>query len=93
MRVRDVPPGVVPYISMSDLIVFKISSCGLRADTGKKRKDATDAQQLLESTTQDGPLSLSPIQKKTALEGLQDVVGLSDFPETWWEVNLGVTAK
>lgn len=48
MAIKDIPPGHIPYISPTDLIVFKIYCCGLRADNRKKTKDAGDAAAMLE---------------------------------------------
>ncbi|KAL2018461.1 hypothetical protein VTK56DRAFT_817 [Thermocarpiscus australiensis] len=46
-QVQDIPEGTIPYISHTDLIVFKVHSCGLRAAEFKRNNNATDAKALL----------------------------------------------
>ncbi|PIA89243.1 hypothetical protein CB0940_07065 [Cercospora beticola] len=44
VKLKDLPANTIPYISVSDLIVFKIYSCGMRAQPAKRRTDAADAE-------------------------------------------------
>lgn len=92
-RVRDIPPGVVPYISATDVVVFKIFSCGLRAQQSKKRTDAVDASDLLGHMTENSPLTLTSIQRQFVEEGIMDVVTQSDWPEAWWRERLGMSTE
>jgi len=52
----------IPHISATDLVVFKMNSCGLRAQTCKKRTDSADAQALLERLTVHASLNLTDAQ-------------------------------
>ncbi|KAF4627030.1 hypothetical protein G7Y89_g11129 [Cudoniella acicularis] len=88
--VSTIVDGVVPYISPVDLIVFKINSCGLRAENTKRRRDAADAAVLLDEETQSGPLNLTAQQKSTVEMGLIDVVNVSGKSENWWKQRLGL---
>jgi len=88
--ISTIANGTVPYISAVDLIVFKISSCGLRADNQKRRRDATDARVLLERESRTAPLRLQPTQKSATEMGLSDVVAHSGKDERWWRERLGL---
>ncbi|KAI1270332.1 hypothetical protein F5Y18DRAFT_421824 [Xylariaceae sp. FL1019] len=46
--IHDIPYGEVPYISLIDLIVFKLDSSGLRSSPIKKERDARDAAALVD---------------------------------------------
>lgn len=37
----------LPYIDSTDLLVYKINSCGIRPTPDQKMRDATDAAELL----------------------------------------------
>lgn len=91
-KLLDIPKGAVPYIAAIDLIVFKINSCGLRAQGSKKRRDATDAETLLEKVIQSAPLSLSPQQKSIVEPCLADMVAHGSHAEEWWRTYLGLPA-
>lgn len=82
------PAGSVPYISPTDLLIFKINSCGLRAQADKKAIDANDAETLL--STMSRPLSLTDDQRGIAETGLADVVANGTMTEDWWRQNLGL---
>ncbi|EQB51598.1 hypothetical protein CGLO_08849 [Colletotrichum gloeosporioides Cg-14] len=90
LEVRTVPNGVIPYISPSDLIVFKINSCGLRAQAAKKRTDAADAQALLEFATKSSALSLTSAQRAVVEPCIADVVTHGSKKEKWWKERLGL---
>lgn len=92
MKLQDIAAGVVPYISVIDLLVFKIRSCGLRAQGFKKRRDAVDAENLLENETQVSPLSLSNAQKAIVEPCIADVVAHGKHTEQWWKTRLGMPA-
>jgi hypothetical protein len=92
-KLRDLPAGATPYISATDLVVFKINSCGLRAQTAKKRTDAADAQALLERLTGQAPLSLSNAQKAAVEQGINDVVTYGTKTKAWWREKLGLPAS
>ncbi|PLN82443.1 hypothetical protein BDW42DRAFT_193060 [Aspergillus taichungensis] len=86
--ISTVRSASLPYISEIDLLVFKINSCGLRPTLAKKLRDATDARFLADHLTSSGPLVLSATQKNAVLQGLGDVVQLSEKDESWWKSKL-----
>ncbi|PVH75141.1 hypothetical protein DL98DRAFT_551790 [Cadophora sp. DSE1049] len=90
MVISTIPIGVVPYLSATDLLAFKINSCGLRADIQKRRLDAQDAVALLAHVAQSGPLTWTPGQRLAIEKGLGDVVSNSVSNETWWRGHLGI---
>lgn len=91
-KVQDIPDGTVPHISVIDLIVFKINSCGLRAQDSKKRRDALDAEALLEKETRVSPLSLTKEQKRIVELCIPDVVAHGGQSEEWWRSRLDLPA-
>ena len=93
VKLRDLPAGAIPWISAIDLIVFKINSCGLRAQAQKKRTDATDAQVLLERLTLNGSLNLAAAQRAIVEPCIQDVVAHGTKSKAWWRQRLGLPAS
>ncbi|KAI1081202.1 hypothetical protein F5B20DRAFT_579580 [Whalleya microplaca] len=85
-NVRDIPQGKIPYISLTDLIVFKLDSAGLRSSPVKKERDARDAAALVEHYR--GSISLSPKQEEVAEEALCDVAKVGTKEKHWWERHL-----
>ncbi|KAB8254572.1 hypothetical protein BDV32DRAFT_142787 [Aspergillus pseudonomiae] len=75
--ISAVRPGSLPYISETDLLIFKINSCGLRSTPAKKLRDATDARSLADDLSSKGPIVLSSTQKSAVLQGLDDVPKLA----------------
>ncbi|GAB1193477.1 hypothetical protein APSETT444_002695 [Aspergillus pseudonomiae] len=75
--ISAVRPGSLPYISETDLLIFKINSCGLWSTPAKKLRDATDARSLADDLSSKGPIVLSSTQKSAVLQGLDDIVRLS----------------
>ncbi|RMZ78132.1 hypothetical protein DV738_g3992, partial [Chaetothyriales sp. CBS 135597] len=91
-KLRDLPLGTVPYISAVDLAVFKIYSCGLRAERSKRRTDAFDAENLIAELTRQGPLSLTNEQRSAVEKGLDDVPAYGGKSKEWWKEKLGLSA-
>lgn len=89
-QLKNIPAGCVPYISAVDLIVFKINSCGLRADAIKKETDAIDAQNLIRKVTATMLINLTTEQKTIVENGLADVLAFSTESEKWWREQLGL---
>ncbi|KAK1729322.1 uncharacterized protein BDZ83DRAFT_50569 [Colletotrichum acutatum] len=89
-EIGRIPHGSVPYISPTDLIVFKINSCGLRAQVNKKRTDALDAVTLLELETRNGPLTLNSAQRAVVEQCIADVVAHGPKNAQWWKQRLGL---
>ena len=92
-KLRDLSLGAIPYISATDLVVFKINSCGLRAQTAKKRTDAVDAQALLEMLTVRASLNLTNAQAAVVAPCLDDVVANGSKSKAWWTERLGFPAS
>ncbi|KAF2743418.1 hypothetical protein M011DRAFT_480770 [Sporormia fimetaria CBS 119925] len=89
LAIKDVPKGFIPYISSTDLIVFKIYSCGLRAEIAKRHQGAMDAQDMLHKEANGKPLRLASAQKSIVEQGLPDVLTFAEEPESWWRQRLG----
>ena len=90
--IKDTPSNFIPYISPTDLIVFKINSCGLRATVPKKRRDASDAEVMLENETRTSPLSLTSAQTAIVEPCIRGVVAHGNQTENWWRQRLGMPA-
>lgn len=88
--VRNIPPGDVPYISLVDLIVFKIDSCGLRRSLVPRMRDALDAAALLEHAARHQPLQLNYRKERLVRRGLPDVVEYGGRGPGWWHRRLGL---
>ncbi|RYO97603.1 hypothetical protein DL764_007277 [Monosporascus ibericus] len=90
--VRNIRDGELPYVSLADLVVFKLDSSGLRSNAAKKRRDAADAAALLEEhAAANAKLELSPGKRETAHQALIDVVRYSDRSRGWWVTRLGLS--
>ncbi|KAI1502806.1 hypothetical protein F5X99DRAFT_143515 [Biscogniauxia marginata] len=98
-NIRDIPYGEVPYISLTDLIVFKLDSSGLRSNLVKKERDARDAAALVEFEIgrrlceASPPLELSRRQEQVVEEALCDVARCGAKEKTWWERHLGLSGS
>ena len=92
MRLRDIAPGNVPYISPTDLIVFKIFSCGLRPTANKRRVDAIDAQNLMLRFFSNSVVNLTGPQANLVSQGLGDLVAYGTMTEQWWRQHLGLAS-
>ncbi|KAL4971052.1 uncharacterized protein BDV14DRAFT_194833 [Aspergillus stella-maris] len=90
MRICDIPAGHVPYLTELDVMVFKIRSCGLRADETKRKRDAADAFHLLKDLAENGPITLTPTQVAAVREGLPAVLERTSVEEQWWRTTLNV---
>jgi hypothetical protein len=86
----DIPAGAIPYISIEDLIVFKIDSCGHQTTEVKKERDALDAIALLELASTRGPLFLQDHQERLVEESMSDVILHTARDKSWWEGRLGL---
>ncbi|RYO93987.1 hypothetical protein DL762_000735 [Monosporascus cannonballus] len=91
-RVGNIRDGELPYVSVADLVIFKLDSSGLRSNAAKKRRDAADAAALLdEHAAANAKLELSPRKREMAQEALIDVVRYSDRSREWWETRLDLS--
>ncbi|KAH9900130.1 hypothetical protein F4778DRAFT_740234 [Xylariomycetidae sp. FL2044] len=93
LNLRDIPYGEIPYVSLDDLIVFKLDSSGLRSSLVKKERDARDAAALIEHENTLGfPVRLAARQKQVVEEALCDVAKCGTKDKAWWERNLGLSS-
>ena len=91
LSIRDTPATPIPYVTPTDLVVFKINCCRLRWDDRKSRRDATDVVALLERYTTDSyALPVSQQQKDIMEAGLEDVVRYGGRTEQWFRQRLGM---
>jgi len=81
-------PGHLPYVSLVDLIVFKMDSCGLRDSTQGKQQEARDAAALLEAATEHCALELNDTQVRVVEECLPDILRHSSSDKGWWQARL-----
>jgi hypothetical protein len=89
LPIRDIPPGFIPYISLLDLIVFKIDSSGLYRTLGPRMRDALDAAALLEYASRHQPLQFSYRKERIIRRGLPDAIEYSGREWGWWYRRLG----
>ncbi|OTB09107.1 hypothetical protein M426DRAFT_18491 [Hypoxylon sp. CI-4A] len=90
-EVQDLETDEIPYISLTDLIVFKLDSSGLRSNPIKKERDARDAAALVDLVTHDGSIELSEKQEQVVEEALCDVRKCGTKEKGWWEKRMGLT--
>ncbi|KAF2459309.1 hypothetical protein BDY21DRAFT_337915 [Lineolata rhizophorae] len=90
VKLKDIAANAIPYISPTDLIIFKINSCGLRSQGVKKRTDAVDAETLLARETLHSPLTLTSTQQAIVAPCIVDVVTHGRQSEQWWRQRLGL---
>ncbi|KAG5926250.1 hypothetical protein E4U42_003490 [Claviceps africana] len=89
MKIKNVPNGKVPYISPTDLIVFKMFCCGRRLLMDKKRVDAMDAMDLVLYQNQVSKIELSPETRKIIEPCIDNVVKYGEKSKDWWRTQLG----
>lgn len=90
--ISQIPTGSIPLISKIDLLIFKMFSCGLRAQASKSRADANDAAALL-SRVLPSPVQLTTEQRTMLEPFMGDVVTHSKMPEDWWRRHLGMEGQ
>lgn len=85
-------PAHLPYVSLVDLIAFKMDACGLRDDPAKKQQEARDAAALLGVAAEHSALQLDEDQARVVEESLPDVLRHSPDPDkqgkSWWQIRL-----
>lgn len=85
-------PEHLPYVSLEDLIAFKMDACGLRDSPPKKIQEARDAAALLEVAAEHSALQLNDDQARVVEECLPDVLRHSEDPDkqgkSWWQIRL-----
>ena len=84
-------PAHLPYISLVDLVVFKMDACGLRDSPVSKQHEVRDAAALLELATKHSALSLNDDQTRVVEESLADVLrhaAPDKQTKAWWQARL-----
>jgi len=84
-------PEQLPYISLEDLIVFKMDACGLRDSAQSKQAEVRHAAALLELATEHSALSLNDDQARMVEESLADVLRHAPSDKqskAWWQSRL-----
>lgn len=83
-------PATLPYISLVDLIVFKMDACGLRDSVQSRQQEARDAAALLGLAAEHSALDLNADQARVVEECLADVLRHSapDKQKAWWQTRL-----
>ncbi|OTA96377.1 hypothetical protein M434DRAFT_67510, partial [Hypoxylon sp. CO27-5] len=90
VKVQDISQNEIPYISLIDLIVFKLDSSGLRSNPAKKERDAKDAAALVDLAASTAPIQLSAKQEQVVEEALCDVATCGAREKGWWEKHMGL---
>lgn len=81
----------LPYISLVDLIVFKMDACGLRDSPHSKQQEVRDAAALLELATEHSALTLNDVQTRVVEENLAEVLRHAPADKqakAWWQARL-----
>ncbi|ROW08588.1 hypothetical protein VPNG_06236 [Cytospora leucostoma] len=84
-------PDHLPYISLVDLVVFKMDACGLRDSPHSKQQEVRDAAALLQLATKHSALSLNDHQTRVVEESLSDVLqhaAPDKQMKSWWQARL-----
>lgn len=83
-------PATLPYVSLVDLVVFKMDACGLRDSAPGRQREARDAAALLGLAAEHRALDLNPDQARVVEECLADVLRHSDpdKQKAWWQTRL-----
>ncbi|KAI2473250.1 hypothetical protein F4781DRAFT_427663 [Annulohypoxylon bovei var. microspora] len=94
VKVQDISQDEIPYISLTDLIVFKLDSSGLRSNPAKKERDAYDAAALVDlACSRRGSIDLSKKQEQVVEEALCDVAECGAKEKDWWEKHMGLDTR
>lgn len=69
---------------MTDLLAFKINSCGLRPTVLKRVLDAQDAVTIVNTLSANGRVSLDTTQRAAIRQGLDTVMSETGTDYAWW---------
>uniref|UniRef100_A0A8H7N3Y5 Uncharacterized protein n=1 Tax=Bionectria ochroleuca TaxID=29856 RepID=A0A8H7N3Y5_BIOOC len=83
--------NALPYISIDDLIVFKVDACGLREREASKRQEACVAAALLELASEHGPINVDEDKLDRIEQALPEILEFCDaeHDKSWWQRRLG----
>ncbi|KAK2865356.1 hypothetical protein FQN49_003653 [Arthroderma sp. PD_2] len=83
--VREVDIDCLPYVGPTDLLVLTINLCGQRNEEYSHiDRDTADAVSLAEAVMKEGPIILSPTQRRVIRDELAEVVHWGPKDEEWW---------
>jgi hypothetical protein len=88
--INTVQAGALPYISVLDLMVFTVYSCGLYYLPEKRKKAAHDVESLSQLLSNPGPPVLTAQQRQAARDGLITLAENSIHAVSWWITRLGI---
>ncbi|KAI1181128.1 hypothetical protein F4777DRAFT_3299 [Nemania sp. FL0916] len=82
----------LPYISLTDLVVFKADACGVHESTAGRQKEAYEASILLQVISEHSPLRLDDLKMDKVGAALDMLVAYSppEIDRRWWERRLGI---
>ncbi|KAL1850886.1 hypothetical protein Plec18170_006723 [Paecilomyces lecythidis] len=78
----------IPFISVSDLILFRIHSCGIRPCRIKSENDAREAEELTKLLTEEESWVLARDQKLVLRDEIGSVIQYGTKGIDWWENKL-----
>ncbi|KAI5457509.1 hypothetical protein BGZ63DRAFT_394887 [Mariannaea sp. PMI_226] len=83
--------AALPYVSLEDLLIFKLDACGLHENLASKQREAHVAAALLELAAEHSPLILEDDKMDRVEQALPDVVefSLPQHDKSWWQRCLG----
>ncbi|GFF79038.1 hypothetical protein IFM61606_06084 [Aspergillus udagawae] len=93
VTLEKVDPNHLPFLSLQDLLVYKINSCSMRPTADKRYQDARDAQVLANIQSWQGTITLDDSQKQAVLSGLDEMSEYSRESRQWWESALGLSGS
>lgn len=85
--------NTLPYLSLTDVLIFKIYFCSMRGLPEKRQQDASNAMAVVEffqSNAAAMPIWLSPEQRQAATEALLSFSPYSEKGERYWRRVLGL---
>ncbi|KAF7137074.1 hypothetical protein CNMCM5793_006962 [Aspergillus hiratsukae] len=87
----DVDPNHLPFLSLLDLLVYKIHCCSMRPSSDKRKQDAEDAHVLVNILSQQGAIAPNDSQEQAVLSGLDGMLECyGERTRQWWESALGL---
>ncbi|CAM1505996.1 Fc.00g116330.m01.CDS01 [Cosmosporella sp. VM-42] len=86
---------ILPYVSLEDLLVFKVDACGLHERVTSKQREARDAAALLALASEHTSLKMEEDKLDKIQQSLADVAefSLPEHDKSWWQRRLGVMAE
>ncbi|KAF7172420.1 hypothetical protein CNMCM6106_006640 [Aspergillus hiratsukae] len=87
----DVDLNHLPFLSLLDLLVYKIHCCSMRPSRDKRTQDAQDAHVLVNILSQQEAIALNDSQEQAVLSGLDGMLECYRArTRQWWQSALGL---